>query len=110
MTTALQAAANVKNALKSSGPRTPSGKSRSARDGVRHGLRSELPVLPGEKLRAWEEHQAGILRSLAPLGALEEALANRVALLLWRLRRVTLFEVGTTAAGLVEVEEARPQT
>src|SRR5262245_41405956 len=100
MTTALQAAANARNAAKSSGPRTPTGKARSAKNAVRHGLRSELPVLPGEKARDWEAHRAGILQSLAPVGALEEALAERVCLCLWRQRRVILYEVGVTAAGL----------
>jgi hypothetical protein len=110
MTTALQATSNARNATKSSGPRTALGKARSAQNAVRHGLRSELPVLPGEKARDWEELQADILRSLAPVGALEEALANRVALCLWRQRRVILYEVGVTAAGLAEVEEeARAQ-
>jgi hypothetical protein len=110
MTTALHAAANVRNAIKSSGPRTAAGKARSAQNALRHGLRSELPVLPGERAGDWEEYQAGIFRSLAPVGALEEALANRVALCLWRQRRVIVYEVGVTAAGLAEVgEEARAQ-
>src|SRR5262249_32505364 len=78
--------------------------------GVRRGLRSESPVLPGESARDWEEHQAGIRGSLVPVGALEEALANRVALLLWRQRRVILYEVGVTAEGLAQVEEARGRT
>src|SRR5262249_61413225 len=65
-------------------------------------------VLAGEKARDWEEHQAGILRSLTPLGALEEALAIRVALCLWRQQRVVLYEVGVTAAGLAQVGEAPP--
>src|SRR5262249_10863821 len=69
MTTALQAAANSRNAARSSGPRTAAGKARASQNAVRHGLRSLLPVLPGEKARDWEEHQAGILRSLTPLGA-----------------------------------------
>jgi hypothetical protein len=111
MTITLQTAANLRNATKSSGPKTAVGKARSAQNALRHGLRSELPVLPGERARDWEEHQAGIFRSLAPLGALEEALAQRVALCLWRQRRVILYEVGVTAAGLAEVgEEVRAQT
>jgi hypothetical protein len=110
MTTALHAAANLRNATRSSGPKTAVGKARSSQNALRHGLRSELPVLPGERARDWEAHQAGILRSLAPVGALEEALAQRVALCLWRQRRVILYEVGVTAAGLAEVgEEVRAQ-
>src|SRR5260370_31161542 len=105
MTTALQVTANKRNATKSSGPRTPAGKTRASKNALRHGLRSELPVVPGERAEDWEEHQIGILRSLAPVGALEEALAQRVALCLWRLGRVAAYETGVTAAGLAEGEE-----
>src|SRR5947199_125556 len=38
--------------------------------------------------------------------ALEEGLAGRVALCLWRLRRVTAYETAMTAVGLEEVPEA----
>ncbi|OGO52031.1 MAG: hypothetical protein A2148_05285 [Chloroflexi bacterium RBG_16_68_14] len=44
----------------------------------------------------WRRHRDGIVASLTPEGQLEEALANRVALLLWRLDRVTRYEVAVT--------------
>jgi hypothetical protein len=43
-----------------------------------------------------------MVQSLAPAGALEQELAGRVALSLWRLRRVAAFETAVTAAGLEE--------
>src|SRR5207249_4531989 len=59
----------------------------------------------------WEAHRAGIAQSLAPAGALESELAGRVALCLWRLRRVAAYETGVTAVGLEEAaEEARRVT
>jgi hypothetical protein len=103
MATDRQAEANGRNAQQSTGPRTPAGKSRSSRNALRHGLRSAAPVLPGEDPGAWEEFRAGIARSLAPEGPLEGELANRVALGLWRLRRVTAYETGVVA---VQMEEA----
>src|SRR5262249_42588112 len=72
---------------------------------LRHGLRSDLPVLPGERVEEWEAHRAGILQSLTPAGTLETELATRVALCLWRLRRVAAYETATTALGIEEDEE-----
>jgi hypothetical protein len=107
MATPVQTAANRQNALASTGPRTTDGKRRSARNAVCHGLRSEQPVLPGEDAEAWQTHQAGIVANLAPAGSLETELARRVALSLWRLRRLANYETAMTTAGLQEVEEQR---
>src|SRR5262245_21582907 len=96
---------NHRNAQHSTGPRTVEGKERSSQNALRHGLRSELPVLPGERAEDWEAHRAGIVQSLAPAGALEAELAGRVALCLWRLRRVAAYETGVTAVGLEEAAE-----
>src|SRR4051794_37427473 len=59
---AARIAANRRNAMKSTGPRTPAGKAVSRLNGVTHGLCSKVPVLPGEdaeerrrRLEAWTE-------------------------------------------------------
>ena len=106
MATRAQAEANRSNAKRSTGPKTAGGRAKSAKNALSRGLRSAAPVLPGEPPEEWEEHRSGILRSLAPSGPLESELAGRVALCLWRLRRVAAFEAGVTA---VQVEEARGQ-
>jgi hypothetical protein len=49
-------------------------------------------VVPGENADEWEAHRNAIVDDLAPHGAMELALAERVALTLWRLRRVVRFE------------------
>jgi hypothetical protein len=105
MTTEAKLEANRTNALLSTGPRTPAGKGQSAKNALRHGLRSVAPVLPGESAEEWEAHRAGVLESLAPQGALENCLAERVALSLWRLRRAAAYETAVTVAGLEEVPE-----
>ena len=105
MTTPVQVEANRKNAGRSTGPRTPAGKGRSSRNAVRHGLRSDLTVLPYEQADAWERHRDGVVRSLAPAGALEEALAFRVALCLWRLQRVAVYEAATATAAIEGVAD-----
>jgi hypothetical protein len=112
MTTPTQIDANRKNATRSTGPKTPSGKERSSRNAVSHGCRSELAVLPFEQTDAWERHRDGVIRSLTPVGTLEEALAFRVALCLWRLQRVAVYEAATATAAIESVadELARHQT
>jgi NAD(P)H dehydrogenase (quinone) len=63
-------------------------------------------VVPGvEKPEDWEEHRDGMLEDLAPSGPLELALAERVALLSWRLHRVTRYETETIAASQERMEE-----
>lgn len=72
------------------GPKTDEGKALVGQNAVRHGATS-LTVPPAE-LAAYEVHLAGVLASLAPVGYLEERLADRVAMSLWRLRRLELWE------------------
>ena len=75
------------------GPKTEEGKEVVRWNAAKHGLRSPAPVVPGiEKAEDWEAHGAGVLESLKPEGHLETVLAERVALLSWRLHRVTRYE------------------
>ncbi|HZC19188.1 MAG TPA: hypothetical protein VE225_05730, partial [Rubrobacteraceae bacterium] len=88
------------------GPRTNQGKEVARWNAARHGIRSSAPVVPGiEKPEDWERHLAGTLGSLSPEGHLETVLAERVALLSWRLHRVTRFEREAIALAQERVEE-----
>src|SRR5215204_2692601 len=76
-----------------SGPKTQAGKEVARWNATQHGIRSPAPVVPGlEKAEDWEEHRDGVLESLSPEGHLELVLAERVALLSWRLHRVIRYE------------------
>jgi hypothetical protein len=80
------------------GPVTEEGKEVVKWNAVQHGIRSPAPVVPGvEKKADWEEHRDGILESLQPQGHLELVLAERVALLSWRLHRVIRYETESIA-------------
>jgi hypothetical protein len=81
----------------STGPRSPEGKERSSLNALKHGLRSQRPVLPGEDAAEWDAFRAAILRDLGPGTTLEEELAERVALQLWRLRRAARYEAEVAA-------------
>ena len=59
---------------------------------VRHGLRTVVLVIPGESTAEWEDFSGDALRALAPEGAIESALAERIIELLWRGRRVARAE------------------
>jgi hypothetical protein len=84
--------ANRRNALQSTGPRTPRGADASKLNAFRHGLRALQTVVPGENSEDWEAHRAAIVDDLAPHGAMELALAEQSAAKLWRLARVCRFE------------------
>lgn len=80
-------------------PRSANGKSIVALNPVRHGLRTvATPVIRGESSGEWEAHRAGIIASLGPVGAFEQSLAERAALLTWRLARVARFETSVVTA------------
>ncbi len=76
------------------GPRTAAGKAVASRNATSHGIMSPHPgIIEGlETEEEWDRHIDGIVASLAPEGALEEELAERIATILWRLRRVTRYE------------------
>jgi hypothetical protein len=88
------------------GPRTEEGKEVVLWNATRHGIRSPAPVVPGiERTEDWEAHRDGVLESLSPEGHLELVLAERVALLSWRLNRVTRFETLTIALSQEKMED-----
>src|SRR5215212_4016431 len=88
------------------GPSTQEGKEVVKWNATQHGIRSPAPVIPGvEKKEDWEEHRDGILKSLSPEGHLEFVLAERVALLSWRLHRVTRYETESIALYQERVED-----
>jgi hypothetical protein len=100
--------ANQKNALCSTGPRSVKGKAKSKMNALAHGLRAEALIIPGERAEDWEAHRSGTIASLAPLGTLEAELAERVAILTWRLRRAVAYETAVTASGIArETAQAR---
>lgn len=100
-----QVATNRKNAQKSTGPKTETGKAMVARNAVKHGILSVSPALPVvESEQDWICHYEAIRDNLNPVGYLENILAERLALLSWRLGRVVRFERETLAFAQENVE------
>jgi len=90
--------ANQKNALKSTGPRTPEGKNTVRWNALTHGLLSKEVVLKEGDGKEDEKEFTTLLGSLhvnyAPEGPIEEMLIERIAVSYWRLRRAIRFETG----------------
>src|SRR5687767_1207806 len=104
MTTLAKIEANRRNGQHSTGPQTAEGKAVVARNATTHGIFAAVPVVPREDPAAWEAHRAGVVASLAPAGLLEVNLAERAALLLWRLQRLARYEAETVAAAMEDAE------
>lgn len=90
--------ANRANAQKSTGPRTPKGKAWVKRNALRHGIfASEVLIRTGEgaeEAAAFAALLSALRVDLAPSGALEELLVEKLAVIVWRWRRLLRYEVG----------------
>src|SRR5688572_23209968 len=62
------------------------------RNALKHGCRSNQPVVCDEDPQEWDEHLQGFIDSLNPGNAAEEALAYRAALACWRMYRIDRYE------------------
>jgi hypothetical protein len=88
------------------GPVTEEGKEIVRWNATRHGIRSPAPVVPGiERTEDWEDHRDGMLESLQPEGHLELVLAERAALLAWRLHRVIRYETESITLSQEKAED-----
>ena len=89
MATQKQIEANRRNAQKSTGPKTPKGKSIVAQNATTHGLRTSRILIASENPDEFEVHQNALFEDLAPVGPMEIILANRIVKLTWQLDRAT---------------------
>jgi hypothetical protein len=89
----LRAAASRRNGAKSCGPKTAEGKARSAQNALKHGFRAQKHiVLPSEDAAEFAALEAALIEELAPVGALQSVLAQRVVAASWRLARAERLE------------------
>ena len=90
------------NALKSTGPKTPEGKRRSAFNSTTHGAYARNLILPGEVLAEFEELIKVHLETWKPTNLIEDLLVTEMASTLWRLRRQAPAE-----ASLIDIQIQR---
>lgn len=99
MTSAKQIAANEANAQKSTGPKTAAGKAVVAGNAISHGILSGRLFLDGENPAEFDALVKDLMQALRPMGALEMALAEKVAVALWKQRRLVAAETAMLEMG-----------
>jgi hypothetical protein len=97
-----QLAANRNSALLSTGPRTEEGRKRSSMNARRHGITGQVTTMTDEDRAAHDKLSQALIQSLAPEGAMEIQLAQRIATDSWRLNRISAVEDNLFALGLHE--------
>jgi len=83
------------------------GRARSAMNAVAHGITAKCLLVGTESEAAWLAHRESVVAAIAPETAIETELAERVAVQLWRLRRVPRFEA-KALRGTDSIEAASP--
>ena len=76
----------------SSGPSTEFGKQNSSRNAIKHGIFSEVAILPGEPREKYQSLLKELHETLQSEGRLEELLVEKLASLAWRQRRLLAAE------------------
>jgi len=97
-----QLAANRANAQLSTGPKSEEGKRRSSLNACRHNLTGQVTAMPEEDRIAHKAFSEALIESMAPEGALELQLAQRIATDSWRLNRASAIEDNIFALGLTD--------
>lgn len=87
-----QVAANRENANRSTGPKSPAGKSRSRRNSLKHGLLSRELVVLWEDDREYHKLLNALVADHCPEGATEVLLVEQLAVATWKLSRLTGIE------------------
>lgn len=110
-TTEKQIAANRRNAMKSTGPRTARGREISKMNALKHGILSKevlvRSLVHGESKEELEALHLRFWEELEPSGPLEELLVDQIVTAHWRLRRALLAESGEIELGVDAVVRRR---
>jgi hypothetical protein len=94
MLTQAQLLANRQNAKRSTGPRTPEGRARSAMNATKSGIYAKSEIIPGEDPAELDALKSQYYDSLQPLGH-EIDLVDEAIRAGWQLRRLARAEADT---------------
>jgi hypothetical protein len=87
------------------GPRTRRGKQRSRYNAVKHGIFSEVVLKERESTAQYQSLLNSLMEYFQPEGALEALLVEKIAMLLWRHRRLVQAECAEIAKVTEFMEE-----
>ena len=100
MATLKQIEANRRNALLSTGPKTPEGKAAVRFNSLRHGLYAKTRIIPAESRQAVDQLHATLAAEWRPLTLTTRFYVKRMAIAQWKLRRLEVAESGLLARNL----------
>ena len=95
-----QIRANQQNAQQSSGPKSPEGKRTVSGNRLTHGILSNKLLLAGDDPHDYESLLDDLQAQLRPVGVLELSLVEKIAVILWRQRRLVAAETATIELGI----------
>src|ERR1019366_3712166 len=84
------------------GAKTEAGRNRSRMNALRHGLTGQVTTMTDEDRAAHDQFSKALIKDLAPEGAMETQLAQRVATDSWRLNRISAIEDNLFALGQLQ--------
>jgi hypothetical protein len=104
MATERQLEANRANSVRSTGPKSLLGKARSSMNACKHGLTAQAVVIEDEDPAQFDVLRHALQEEFEPHSLMERELVERLAGIMWRIRRIPKFE-----AALIEArcEQAR---
>jgi hypothetical protein len=87
-------------------PKTEAGRQRSSPNALRHGLSSQIVVVPTEDLQVYQRHLKSFTDEYHPEGATKARLVQAVADTAWRLNQVAALEANLLARAAPAVQDA----
>ena len=81
------------------GPRTAKGKAIASRNALKHGIFSSVLLLTSESRDRYNFLLSGLCEHFKPIGTLEEVLVEKIAVTIWRYRRLISTETAEIKVG-----------
>jgi hypothetical protein len=97
-------AANRENSLKSTGPRTPEGRSKVSLNAVKTALTGSTVILPSDNAGEYQAHILNYEKLLQPVGPEERCLTQYIADTRWRINRIPALELALISKGHAEFQ------
>ena len=101
---------NRANSQLSTGPRTVAGKENSRYNALRHGLTSQMVVMPTEDLEVYQRQLKSFVDEYNPQGATEASLVQALADTAWRLNRIVSIEASLLNLAAINQLDVQPAT